>query len=150
MKHYIEIEKMKKKERKLSKVLDSQIKEYEKQKKKASCGLCSIYRKALKSDFSQLHTYCTGCPFSNKVSSSYDAFLEAKTSLDRFEINEYAKTIFSCLDLVQPILIEMRTGKEVNWVNAFGDNYSSCVKNGKYKSLIGLFDEDFSSKYKLK
>lgn len=86
---------------------------------------------AFKSDFSQLHTYCTGCPFSNKVSSSYDAFLEAKTSLDRFEVNEYAKTIFSCLDLAQPILIEMRTGKEVNWVNAFGDNYSSCVKNGK-------------------
>lgn len=142
------IEKLKKEEKKLSKSLDACIKAYEKAKKKASCGLCSSYRKEMLSG-GKLHVHCGTCFYRAAVQEGYEDLMDAKKALDDFERDVYAKTIFDSLNPFKPGLIETKTGKSISWNEAFGESYSENLESRKYRRIIALFDEVMSPIYQL-
>ena len=148
MKANSEIKSLSKQDKKLQKELDSAIKNYEKAKRKANCGFCPSYQAEIRNYTGKLHQNCDNCKYGELVLNAYHNFLNAKKNLDDFERDEYARAIYDYLKEVEPDLIEVRTGKEVTWKQAFGSSYSDNP-NKKYRALIGLF-EDSSGRYKFK
>ena len=150
MNKYSELKKISKVYKSLTKTFESKIKEYEKVKKKAKCGLCAFYRKELSNANGKLHMNCNACKYKNDVCQSYKDFIEAKVSLDDFEKDEYGKIVFETLDKDKPELIEIKSGKTIKWNDAFGSKYIDNVPGKRYKQLIGLFENNLASKYKIK
>lgn len=152
MSRFPQINKFKKEEKKLLKLLDTKIKIYEKSKKKAECGLCDSYQKELNKEnvYGKMHKHCGNCKYRVLVTQAYQELLEAKSELDNFEEKKYGKTVFDLLSKEMPELIEEKTGKVVKWNDIFGRKYSDNIPGKRYKLLIGLFEKNMCTKYRLK
>lgn len=151
MSRFQQIKKLSKEEKKFLKTLDAKIKTYEKEKKKAGCGLCNVYRKELSNNVPEkMHALCDNCKYHVPVIQAYRELLSAKSRLNDFEEKQYGKTIFDTLSVETPDLIDTKTGNVVKWIEVFGKSYSDNVPGKRYKLLIGLFEKNMKMRYRLK
>lgn len=97
-----------------------------------------------------MHKHCGNCKYRVLVTQAYQELLEAKSELDNFEEKKYGKTVFDLLSKEMPELIEEKTGKVVKWNDIFGRKYSDNIPGKRYKLLIGLFEKNMCTKYRLK